>query len=112
MNNKVILLTTDQFGTGDAALGESVLETFFVLIKQRSELPHTIFCMNRGVFALTKKSFASVHLAELAKEGVTVLACKTCVDHYGVEADLVAGEISSMSAFVELAAQRDVLTIA
>ena len=112
MNNKVILLTTDQFGTGDAALGESVLETFFVLIKQREVPPAAIFCMNRGVFALTKKSFASVHLAELAKSGVNVLACKTCVDHYGVQGDLVAGEISSMAAFIELASEHDVLTIA
>ena len=112
MRNKVILLTTDQFGTGDAALGESVLETFFVLMKQRDELPAAVFCMNRGVFALTTSSFASVHLAEMADAGVNVLACKTCVDHYDVGSRLKAGEISSMATFVELAATHDVLTIA
>ena len=112
MRNKVILLTSDQFGTGDAGLGESVLETFFVLVKQRDERPAAIFCMNRGVFALTKQSFASVHLAEMARAGVPVLACRTCVDHYGLEDKLTAGEVSSMAAFVELAAQHEVLTIA
>jgi len=112
MKNKVILLTSDQFGFGDANLGQGVLETFFVLMKKREELPAAVFCMNRGVYALTKRSFASVHLAEMAEAGVSVLACKTCVDHYGVEAELTTGEISSMAAFVELAAVHDVLTIA
>jgi len=112
MKNKVILLTSDQFGTGEAALGEGVLETFFVLLKQRDELPAAIFCMNRGVFALTKKSFASVHLAELAKAGVNVVACRTCVEHYGVTDDLTAGTIGSMADFLDFAAKYDVLTIA
>jgi intracellular sulfur oxidation DsrE/DsrF family protein len=112
MKNKVILVTSDEFGTGEPALGRSVLETFFVLVKQRADLPAAIFCMNRGVFALTNKSFASVHLGELAAAGVPVYACSTCVEHYGVKDDLNAGEISSMAAFVELASQHEVLTIA
>lgn len=112
MRDKVILLASDQLGAGDAGLGQSILETFFVLVKQRDELPAAVFCMNRGVFTLTKRSFASVHLGEMAKAGVPVLACKTCVDHYGIEDELTAGEVSSMAAFVELAAQHEVLTIA
>lgn len=112
MRNKVILLSSDQLGSGDANLGQSVLETFFVLLKQRDDRPAAIFCVNRGVFTLTNKSFVSVHLAELARSGVPVLACKTCVDHYGIESELTAGEISSMGAFLELAAHHEVLTIA
>ena len=111
MKNKVILLTSDRFGDGDPALGESVLETFFVLLKQRDELPAAVFCMNRGVYALTGRTFASLHLAEMEKAGVSVLACRTCVEHYGVEESLKAGEISSMAAFIDLAARHDVLTI-
>ena len=112
MKDKVILLTSDQLGTGDAGLGQSVLETFFVLLKQREEKPLAVFCMNRGVFALTKQSFVSVHLAEMARAGVQVLACKTCVDHYGVEEQLTAGEVSSMSVFVELAAKHEIVNVA
>ena len=112
MKDKVILLTSDQFGTGDAQLGQSLLEKLFVLTKQRDELPKAVFCMNRGVFALTRKSFASVHLAEMAKAGVDVFACGTCVEHYGIADQLSAGEVSSMKAFIELAAQHEVLTIA
>ncbi len=112
MKNKVILITSDQFGSGDAALGEGVLETFCVLLKQREELPVAIFCMNRGVFAMTKKSFASVHLAEMAAAGVNVVACRTCVEHYGVTEELTSGTIGSMADFLDLAAKHEVLTIA
>jgi intracellular sulfur oxidation DsrE/DsrF family protein len=112
MKDKVILVASDQLGAGDAQLGQSLLEKLFVLIKQRDELPKAVFCMNRGVFALTRASFASVHLAELAQAGVQVLACGTCVEHYGIADRLTAGEISGMPAFIELAATHEVLTIA
>jgi len=111
VKDKVILVTSDQFGKGDAELGETVLETFFALLKQQEELPAAVFCVNRGVFALTEQSLASVHLKELEAKGVPVLACKTCVDYYGLEGKLVAGEISSMKHFLELAARHPVLTI-
>jgi selenium metabolism protein YedF len=112
MKNKVILVSSDKLGEGDAQLGESVLETFFTILKQREELPHAVFCMNRGVFTLTDESFVSVHLKELANKGVSIFACKTCVDHYELEDKLSIGTISSMAHFIELAAQYDVLTIA
>ncbi|KOP83922.1 DsrE family protein [Cytobacillus solani] len=111
MKNKVILVSSDQLGTGDKELGESVLETFFTLLKQREDLPAAIFCMNRGVFTLTDHSFVSVHLKELEDKGVEVLACKTCVDYYKVEENLVAGKISGMPSFIDLASKYEVLTI-
>lgn len=111
MKNKVILVTSDQLGAGDEELGKQVLETFFTLLKQREELPLAIFCMNRGVYTLTNLSFASLHIKELAEKGVSVFACKTCVDHYKVENQLVTGEISSMGHFIDLASNYEVITI-
>ncbi|MED3551511.1 DsrE family protein [Cytobacillus praedii] len=111
MKNKVILVSSDQLGNGDKELGENVLETFFTLLKQREDLPAAIFCMNRGVFTLTDSSFVSVHLKELEEKGVEVLACKTCVDYYEVEEKLVAGKISGMPYFIDLASKYEVLTI-
>ncbi len=112
MRDKVILLSSDQLGNGEADLGRTILETFFTLLKQQPELPHAIVCMNRGVFALTDQSLSSVHLGELERAGVRVIACKTCVDHYDVESRLQAGVVGSMLDFVELAAAHPVITIA
>ncbi|MDT0159814.1 MULTISPECIES: DsrE family protein [Bacillus] len=111
MKNKVILVSSDQLGKGDAELGSGVLETFFTLLKQQKELPAAVFFMNSGVYALTGESFVSVHAKELEEKGVGIFACKTCVDHYGVGDKLYAGKISGMAHFVELAASHEVLTI-
>lgn len=113
MRNKVILLNTDSWGQGDKALGEVLLETFFTLLKQEEEeeRPVAIFCMQRGVLALTEVSVVSLHLKEIEQQGVPVLACKTCVDYYEVADKLYAGEISSMKRFMALAAEHDVFPI-
>jgi len=111
MKNKVILLSSDQLGKGDKELGEGVLETFFTLLKQNSELPAAVFCMNSGVYTLTENSFVSVHLKELEDKGVEVIACKTCVEYYDVESKLVAGKIGGMQQFIELATKYEVITL-
>lgn len=111
MENKVILLQSDRIGDESGGLGATVLETFLTVLKSEGHLPVAIFCMNRAVLTLTADSLCSLKLAELEEAGVKVLACKTCVDHYGVEDQLVCGKISGMSTFVELAAKHPVLTI-
>ncbi|GIN61818.1 hypothetical protein J27TS8_18110 [Robertmurraya siralis] len=111
MENKIILLSSDQLGKGEAELGEGILETFFTILKQKEELPKAIFCMNRGVRTLTEDSLVSLHLIELEKKGVDVLACKTCVDYYELEKKLVVGKISSMQHFIELSSKYEVITL-
>jgi selenium metabolism protein YedF len=111
MKNKVILASSSQLGRGDEKLGESVLETFFTLLKQREELPRAVFCMNSGVYLMTDDSFVSVHLKELEQKGVEILACKTCVEHYGLAESITVGKISTMGEFIELAAKYEVMTI-
>lgn len=111
MKNKVILVSSNQLGKGSEELGEGILETFFTLLKQREDLPYAIFLMNSGVLTLTEDSLISVHLKEIENKGVAVLACKTCVDYYDIEAKLSAGKISGMNHFIELATQYEVITI-
>ena len=111
MNNKIILVSSNQLGRGDEKLGENVLETYFTLLKQQEVLPKAVFCMNSGVLTMTDDSFVSVHLKEMEDKGVEVLACKTCAEHYGVQDQLSVGKISGMGHFVELSAQYEVITI-
>lgn len=111
MKNKVILLSSDQLGAGDKQLGENILETFFTLLKQKEDKPAAIFCMNRGVFTMTDESLVSVHLKELANQGVSVLACKTCTEYYQISDKITSGKLSGMDYFIELASKYEVLTI-
>lgn len=107
----MILLSSDQLGNGEPELGEGLLETFFTLLKQKEELPAAVFCMNKGVFTLTERSFVSLQLKELEERGLEVLACKTCVDYYELNDKLIAGKISGMAQFIELASKYEVLTL-
>jgi hypothetical protein len=112
MRNKIILLSTESWGNGDEQLGKTILESFFAILKQGEERPAAIFCMHRGVLALTEASLISLHLKEIQEQGIPVLACKTCVDYYQVSDKLYAGEISTMKRFIELSAEHEVFTIA
>lgn len=111
MKNKVILVGSNQLGKGPEDLGETLLETFFTLLKQRNDLPAAVFFLNSGVLTLTEDSLISVHLKELENKGVEVLACKTCVDYYGIEEKLSVGKISGMGTFIELAEKYEVITL-
>lgn len=111
MRNKLILLNTDHWGSGDDELGQTLLETFFTLLKQEQEPPAAIFCMHRGVLNLTETSLVSLHLKELQYKGVPVLACKTCVDYYGIGDKMYAGEMSSMKRFIELSTKHEVFSV-
>ncbi|WP_442602199.1 DsrE family protein [Paenibacillus sp. KN14-4R] len=111
MKQKVILLASHTLGKGSEELGETILETFFTLLKQNDSLPAAVFCMNSGVKALTDASYASVHLKELEQRGVRIIACKTCVDFYDLGGVLTVGEIGSMSDFIQLASEYEVLTL-
>jgi len=59
--------------------------------------PLTIFFNDRGILVTSKlnaEQFAQQHsmLTELAKSGVTLLACPNCMKHYGIEeTDLLDG---------------------
>ncbi len=111
MKNKVILVGSNRLGSGADDLGETLLENFFTVLKQKEDLPAAIFFLNSGVLALTEESFVSVHLKELEKKGVELLACKTCVEYYGIENKLSAGKISGMAAFIELASKYEVVRL-
>lgn len=112
MKNKVILISTNSFGTGDLALGEKLLENFCSLLTQNKQLPTAIFCMNKGVYNLIKGSPVSEPLKELAALGVDILGCRTCIDYYKLSDEIVVGSQSSMLKFIELAGENEIITIA
>lgn len=109
MNKRVVLISSETLGKGDDELGKVILENFLVNIKKNP--PQVIFLMNSGVKLATESSLLSVHLEELHNNGVQVLSCKTCVDHFGIEEDIIAGEISTMTYFAELTVDHNIITL-
>ncbi len=105
----MVLLLSDTLGNGERSLGETLLESYFTLLKE--EPPAVIFTMNRGVLTLTGQSLSSIHLKELEELGVLILASKTCTDFHNVTHSLLLGRHSNIKEWVKLSNEFDVITL-
>ncbi len=109
--DRVLLLGGQGMGRGDDALGLTVLGNFLKTLVGSPLRPGKIVCWNAGVKLLTRDSPVVGTLLELEGIGVEVLACKTCVDHFGLQGKLRAGEISTMPIISDLLLRSHVLTV-
>jgi len=98
-------------GEGDRVLGNTILANFLRLCLEAPEKPHAVFCYNGGVKLLTGDSLVVSHLQELARAGVPVEACRTCVDHFGIREQMQVGELSTMAKFMEYVQEYEVVIL-
>ena len=92
----VYVIAADTMGRGDDQLGRSLLRTFIETIGSVEPLPRRILFYNSGVRLVTTGSPVLEHLRELQSRGVTILACGTCLEFYGLKAAIEVGQISNM----------------
>ncbi len=108
---RVLLLGSTGIGRGDEELGATILGNFLKVLVATPRRPETIVCWNAAVNLLTADSPVVDLLRQLEGVGVKVLACKTCIEQYGLQGKLEAGEISTMPVIADLLLQADVLTV-
>lgn len=108
----VIVLRGGGMGAGDEALGERILLTF--LHKAGSALPglEAILLYNAGVKLICEGSAHLAALTLLEEQGVDVIACGTCVDHFGLRERVRTGTVGNMDQLLqELAHAEKVITL-
>jgi hypothetical protein len=94
----VIALTGPGLGTGDDRLGLALLANFVRLLGEKDPLPVVaVACYNKGVMHLLGDSPLLGHLKALAERGVPVIACRTCIEYFGIEDKLAVGRPGTMS---------------
>jgi intracellular sulfur oxidation DsrE/DsrF family protein len=98
-------------GRGDDALGLTILGNFLKTLVANPLRPEKIVCWNAGVKLLTGDSPVVTTLHDLEGIGMEILACKTCVEHFGLQGRLQVGEISTMPIISDLLLRSDVLTV-
>lgn len=92
----VIVLNRDQLGEGDAELGRKALTTCLrKLITFENSLEAILF-YNSGVKLTAKDSYVAVELTQLHDNGVEILPCTTCVEHYGLQGKLIVEKSCTM----------------
>ncbi len=108
---RVLVLGSEGMGRGDDGLGLTILGNFLKTLIGNPQRPEKIVCWNTGVRMLTANSRVVGTLRDLEAAGVEILACKTCVDHFGLQDKLQAGTVSIMPVIIELLLRSDVLTV-
>ena len=97
----LVVLSANTMGTGDAALGTSLMKAFVFALTKQDQLPDTILCYNTGAFLTCEGADTLEDLKLLESEGVTVLTCGTCLDFYGLKEKLAVGGVTNMYDIVE-----------
>ena len=99
--NLVIQLSSDAMGAGSDELGRNLMKAFVYAVTQQDELPRTMLFYNGGARLTCEGSPCLDDLKALAEQGVEILTCGTCLNHYGITDKLAVGEVTNMYVIVE-----------
>lgn len=106
---RVVVVASDRMGEGDEDLGRKLLVNFLKTLPEVSPGLQALIFYNRGVFLVTEGSPALEALKVLEDRGVRILACWTCLSHYGLEDRLRVGRASNMYEILSLLAKASVV---
>lgn len=97
----VVVLASDKMGEGDEKLGHILMKGFIYALTEQEELPETILLYNSAAYLSTESSDSIADLKFLESQGVEVLTCGTCLNHYGISEKLAVGSVTNMYTIVE-----------
>jgi intracellular sulfur oxidation DsrE/DsrF family protein len=96
MSDTVILVTRNGMGQADHALTHRLAGTYFDLLDLENRLPSAVCFYAEGVKLVCEGSPVLRTLAALARRGVRLLVCGTCLQFFELEPKLAVGEASNM----------------
>ncbi len=106
-----IFIPHNRIGDGDEELGQKLVQGFLYTLAEAEQKPARIVFMNSGVRLLVRDSKALESVKRLEAAGVDIIACGTCLDFYGLKAELGAGRISNMYDIATLLCAGRTLTV-
>lgn len=99
--NTVVVISSDTMGNGDETLGKILMKGFIFALTQQDELPSTILFYNGGAKLTCEEAPTLEDLKSLEAQGVEILTCGTCLNHYGLTEKLQVGGVTNMYVIVE-----------
>ena len=107
--NKVVVISSSYMGTGGDELGAVLMKGFIYALSQQDELPKTILFYNSGAKLACEMSPTLEDLMSLEANGVEILTCGTCLNHYGLTEKLKVGGVTNMYVITEKMMQADLI---
>ncbi len=93
---RTILITSSYFGRGDDELGAKLMGSFLRKLCVMEKRPERIVFYNSGVKLIAEDSDVLDALGTLADQGVELIACGTCLTHFGLLDKIAVGRKSDM----------------
>ena len=110
--NKILVINRDELGEGNAELGKKLMGIFLRKLWANETKPDVIVLYNSAVKLAAEESTVLDALDGLAKAGVDIVSCVTCIEFFGLKDKVKAGRISGMQEIVESLMKTDnVITI-
>ncbi len=110
MSHKVILVTHTYFGQDDE-LGKKLFVNFWRTLSESILAPDVVCFLHEGVKMLLPDSPVLEPLQLMAKDEVTLVACKTCCEYYNISDQLAVGKIVTMGEIQEKLFGGDVIEL-
>ena len=77
------------------------MKGFLYAISQQDELPSTILFYNGGAKLTCEDAPTLEDLKSMEAQGVEILTCGTCLNHYGLTEKLQVGTVTNMYVIAE-----------
>ncbi|MEJ5349237.1 MAG: sulfurtransferase-like selenium metabolism protein YedF [Desulfosoma sp.] len=92
----LVLVGTERLGSGDDVLGTKLMENFLGTLKEMGQALWRLVFLNGGVHLTVDDSPVLPTLQALEKDGVSILVCGTCLNHFGLLEKKAVGETTNM----------------
>jgi DsrE/DsrF-like family. len=102
MKTTVILLSNNGMGTAPEDLGKTLIKNYLGLLKDEKKLPAALLFYGEGVKLICEDSPVLDSLATMEGKGVQLIACKTCLNYYGLIDNVKVGHIGTMEDILTL----------
>ena len=91
-----VVMTGETLGRGDDTLGRILMTKFVRQVSLLEPRPHVVIFYNTAVRLLSQDSPHLEAFRLMEEAGVELLACGTCVEHFGLTERIGAGRVTDM----------------
>ncbi len=92
----MVMCTTDRIGYGDDTLGQKLMVNFLRTLKEMGDELWRLVFVNNGVKLTIENSEVLADLTDYEKDGLKILVCGTCLEHFSLLEKKQVGETTNM----------------
>lgn len=100
-----VFIGKDHIGDGSHELGYNLMKMALYTLSESDDVPASVLFMNAGVTLVAGNEEEHKQIVEnlhtLQNKGTEILVCGTCLNYYGLDGQLLIGEVSNMYDILE-----------